>query len=129
MRRRQKSKAFILLEVMLAVAILMIAVVGLIYSINTMIDTVIEIRQDREIRIQLETYLRTLRANTLEAGTPTLDPSNDGVTYLATVEQAAFNNKDGAAVNGLWRITLTASYKGPKGESRTKDYEVLAYQP
>lgn len=128
MHSRQK-KGFILLEVMVAVAIFMIAIVGIMYSIDAMIDTVTEIRMDRHIRFQLETYVRTLRSTTLLEGTPVLEPSNDGVTYLATIEKSLFSNQYGAAITGLWHIKITATYKGPKGEARTKDYEVLAYQP
>ena len=127
---RKKINGFILLEVMLSVAILLGAVVGLTYSITTIIDTAIEVRQDRKIRQQLESHLRTIRATTLQAGTPQLEASKDNVTYIATVaKDTSFSNKKGSTVTGLWRIKISASYKGPRGELRTKDYEVLAYQP
>lgn len=131
MRTSHHPRGYLLLEVMIAVTIFLIAVIGITYSLNSIMDTVAEIRQDRRISLQLESFMRVMRTERLKQGDgQRLDSTGDGTVYTADIQPVTdLQTYKGETINGIWKVHIQAVYKDTHQEERLKTYDILIYQP
>ena len=105
---RNDSSAFTLFEVLIALAVFMMAVTGLAIALNTALGVALEVRQRSACRAELESRLAYCQAIPPAVGsTRVLEASkNHGVKVEETLVPYAANNGKGLAVEGLKKLTI-----------------------
>lgn len=126
--RSRRAGAFILMEVVIAVAIFALAGVGLAVAINDMGEVFNESRQEAEVRRRLETLLTEARLRGVAPGKSALEPDAMGVVYETETAVLPLENKDRMVLTGLYRITVKALWKRGT-EEREEAAEIYVYQP
>ena len=105
---RNDSSAFTLFEVLIALAVFMMAVTGLAIALNTALGVALEVRQRSACRAELESRLAYCQAIPPAVGsTRVLEASkNHGVKVEETLVPYAAKNGKGLAVEGLKKLTI-----------------------
>jgi Prokaryotic N-terminal methylation motif len=105
---RNDSSAFTLFEVLIALAVFMMAVTGLAIALNTALGVALEVRQRSACRAELESRLAYCQAIPPAVGsTRVLEASkNHGVKVEETLVPYAAKNRKGLAVEGLKKLTI-----------------------
>lgn len=102
-----------LLEVMLALALFATAAVALVQAINTIAIATIEARNLRTVEQTLEGILdEESKKPQMAELEKDIKPGDDGIAYhvrIAPVQDV--RTKAGTQLNGLFRVTVTATWK------------------
>jgi type II secretory pathway pseudopilin PulG len=124
--QRNRSKAgFTLFEVLIALAVFMLAVTGIAIAIDTALQATLDIRQRSLSRSLLESRLAYCLADPPTGQKRIIEASkNHGVRIEEMMEPYAAKNAQGIAVNGLKKLTITA-----KTGTQTDSASVLLYRP
>ena len=104
MRRR----GYLLLEVVLALSIFMVAVVGLMRTLSAALDADFEQRRQTDIRITVENMLAEAKARKPKAGVETTEPDAFRIRYRREVAPTEIQLENGTRLNGLFRVTVQA---------------------
>lgn len=101
--------AYILFEMILAITIFALAVLGLAQSLNQALDTGKLMRRDQIIRIGMRNFLEEIRRKPLtEMSTSYVDPTY-GVTYTSTTEPVSLVTGSGSTLTDMYNLTIKAS--------------------
>jgi type II secretory pathway pseudopilin PulG len=124
--QRNRSKAgFTLFEVLIALAVFMLAVTGIAIAIDTALQATLDIRQRSLSRSLLESRLAYCLADPPAGQKRIIEASkNHGVRIEEIMEPYTAKNAQGIAVNGLKKLTITA-----KTGTQTDSASVLLYRP
>lgn len=123
-----RQDAFTLLEVMIAVMVFGIAVVGLLMALSSTIGTAAAFDRESKVALSLQNQLAEAREIDFAAGTATVGPDEMGVVYTKDISPLELQNKDGQQLNGLYSIRITATW-GQGGPDETETGEVYVYKP
>jgi type II secretory pathway component PulJ len=129
-RRRRRSGAFLLLEVVVAVAIFTLGVLALGRCMSNCLDTQNVIAQEERARLALENAMVEVQANPSlpsERNTKTLDGMFQGITIIETRRTLDLKNEKNIAMPDLHEITLTARWSSRLGgvQSRSVIFNLL----
>ena len=125
-----KTRAFTLLEVLIALAMFVLAVGGLSVAMDRIFSANIVLRRDTEVRQQIESIIdesMTLPIEILEQGKET-EPDPMGAKYFTKAEPAELVNAEDEPLERMWWITV----RGEWMEGREKQHweeKFLRYQP
>ena len=114
----RNSGGYILLEVILAMMVFSVAVVGLTKALNSMLNTTNEIQREYAVQMGLDAIIAEAKAK---------DDDNEmeleryeeslGVTFRTEVERVRdLENKDGRRLNDLHMLTATATFEDESAE-------------
>ena len=124
-RRNRSTAGFTLFEVLIALAVFMLAVTGIAIAIDTALQATLDIRQRSLSRSLLESRLAYCLADPPVGQKRVIEASkNHGVRIEEVMEPYAAKNAQGIAVNGLKKLTITA-----KTGTQTDSASVLLYRP
>jgi len=124
-RRNCITAGFTLFEVLIALAVFMLAVTGIAIAIDTALQATLDIRQRSLSRSLLESRLAYCLADPPVGQKRVIEASkNHGVRIEEVMEPYAAKNAQGIAVNGLKKLTITA-----KTGTQTDSASVLLYRP
>lgn len=120
------TRGFTLFEVLIALAVFMLAVTGLAIALNTALGVALEVRQRSACRAELESRLAYCQAvPPPPGGTRVLEASkNHGVKVEETLVPHPAKNGKGQAVEGLKKLTIKTT-SGTQADTA----EVLLYLP
>ena len=105
----QRKKGFSLLECMLALAIFLMAVVGVAGAIQTLGKHSLDGRERGVICKHMESILNEIRYGPpLESGDLDFGKGPLGNRYRASVREGDWESEQGEELSGLWRIELRA---------------------
>lgn len=104
-------RGMILLEVMLAILIFSLAAVSLAVALNESLDAFAQIRQESEIRLQLQSALAEAIGQKLTEGKETLQLGNGTVVYSREVTALKWKNQDQADVTNMYQIVVRANWQ------------------
>jgi prepilin-type N-terminal cleavage/methylation domain-containing protein len=121
-------RAFTLLEVMLALAIFSMAILGLALSLQEMIEASLESRRDNEVRRELDSRLATFRQKQIQPGTQDLGQDQAGRTYEGETTLLELKNQRNVALHGLYRLTVRTKWKAGATEEE-RSCSLYVYQP
>lgn len=127
--RRKRTGGFILLEVVLALMVFSIAVVGLTNSLSGAIDTTTQLQRDHTIQLGLDAILAEARSRD-DVDQMELEriESSLGVVFSTEVEKMEeFQNRDGKTLRDLHTLRATAIYQDGSEEPET--VEIYIYKP
>lgn len=121
-----QTRGFTLFEVLIALAVFMLAVTGLAIALDTALQAAIEVRQRFLCRTELESRLAYCLANPPPEGTPRiLDAAgNHGVRVEETLAAFPARNRAGAEIPGLKKLTIIT-----KSGSQADQAEILLQKP
>ena len=115
-----RTRGYILLELVIALAVFAIAVVGLAKALNNSLATANIINRDYAVRLAMRSFLEEVRRKSLaDMATTTQDPNLD-LTLTSTVEPLEIRMKQGGALEDMYTLTVTANYTAggqPRDES------------
>lgn len=107
--RGSGRKGYILFELVLALGIFAIAVLGLAKSLNQALETANLLKRDQIIRIGMRNFLEEIRRKPLsEMSTSTMDTTY-GVTYTSTTEAVALRTTNGGTLSDIYNLTIKAT--------------------
>ena len=102
------TQGFTLFEVLIALAVFMLAVTGLAIALNTALQATLEVRQRSFCRLELESRLAFCQANPPPVGTPRIleASKNHGVKVEESLAPYPVKNAKGIEVQGLKKLTI-----------------------
>jgi type II secretory pathway component PulJ len=106
--RSPDSQAFTLFEVLIALAVFMLAVTGLAVALDTALQVTLEVRQRSFCRAELESRLAYCQAFPPQPGTLRIIPAdkNHGIRVEESLVPYQVKNAKGAEVTGLRKLTI-----------------------
>lgn len=123
-----RPNGYILLELIIALSMFAIGVLGLARALNTSLDVANILNKDQRVRIGMRSFLEEMRRKPLSemAGSITDVPS--GVTYTSTIERVAITTTRGETLNDLYDLKVIATYTAGN-EQREESVDVYVYKP
>lgn len=124
-----RRRGYILLELVIALTIFAIAVLGLSQALTESLGVANALNKEHAIRIGLKSFLEEARKKktTAEMAMTTQD-DRLGVTYSSTIDDAGLQNKNGTALTGLYKLTAKAEISGLAEEQQPEPVTVYVYQ-
>lgn len=117
-----------LIEVILALGIFSIAVVGLARSLNAAIDADRLQSLNEDIRSRLQNHLAAALAETWETGEKELPGDGLNVQFRRTIRPVAYTAPSGQVLDHIYEIQVTAAYMR-NGQEMKASAEVYVYRP
>ncbi len=124
------TRAFTLLEMLIALAMFTMAVGGLAIALDRIFGANVLIRRDAEVRQQIESVVdeaMALPIELLEQGRES-EPDSMGAKYSVRAERAEIRNGRDEELPGFWWITVRAEWTEGREEQKWEE-KFLRYQP
>ena len=102
-------EAFTLLEVLVAMGIFALAVLGLLHALNVTVDTARDIARQKEIRRNVESRIACLSGVTLNPFSATTEDS--GVRYTEEVRPEPIKSQNLTVIPGYWIVKVQADWR------------------
>jgi len=119
---------YVLFEVVLALTIFASAVLSLAASLNSALETGVNLNRENAIRMGLRSFIEeTRRKEIADMATEARDDRLE-VNYSSTVEDLSLKNKDGTLLNDLYVLHAKASY-GDGDAAREETADLYLYKP
>ena len=124
-----RSRAgYILLELIIALTIFTIAVVGLAKSLNTTLEVGNIMNKDNLVRMGLRSFIEETKRKAAPDMATSITDDQLGVTYTSVVEPLSITvPHNGQTLEDVYRVTFTATYKAG-AEDRDESVEMWFYQ-
>jgi prepilin-type N-terminal cleavage/methylation domain-containing protein len=108
--RPGRQGGFTLFEVLIALGVFAIAVVGLITALNTAMQAAIEVRERSLLRAELESQLAVRLGIPLDSDTLVIEAKdNRGIRVEETIVPYPLKNKDDEEIANIKKLTITAT--------------------
>ena len=122
----KRESGFTLFEVLIALAVFMLAVTGLAIELNTALQATLEVRQRSFCRTELESRLAFCQANPPPVGTPRIleASQNHGIKVEESLVPWPVKNAKGLDVQGLKKLVIKT-----RSGNQTDSAEILLNLP
>ncbi len=122
------AAGYVLFEVVLALTIFASAVLSLAGSLNSALETGVNLNRENAIRMGLRSFIEeTRRKEVADMATEARD-ERLGVTFASTVDELSLKNKDGKLLEDLYVLHAVASY-GEGEAAREETTDLYVYKP
>ncbi|HEX3445783.1 MAG TPA: hypothetical protein VHS80_13790 [Chthoniobacterales bacterium] len=125
---RNGQAGFVLWEILLALSIFCIVALSLTTALQQGAETARLLRQDSQVRHDLETILAETSTTKLAAGRSEVPLGDQRVRYERQIAPVVAKNSKGQPLDHLWRITVRAAWQ-ETNQSRSSQAELIVYQP
>jgi hypothetical protein len=122
------STGFVLWEILLALTIFCIVALSLTTALQQGAETARLLRQDSQVRHDLESILAETAITKLAAAKSEIPLGDQRVRYERQVAQVMAKNSRGQQLDHLWRITVRATWQ-ETNQWRSSQAELIVYQP
>lgn len=122
---------YILFELVLAITLFSIAVLGLAKALNQSLDTANLLKRDQIVRVGMRNFFEEIRQKPLkEMSTSYMDPTY-GITYTSTTEPVSLRTTSGSTLSDLYNLTIkaTSEFNGMPEEATLSVYVYKSAQP
>lgn len=127
-RLHPSNRGYILLELIIALTIFTIAVVGLAKSLNTTLEVGNIMNKDNLVRLGLRSFIEETKRKAAPDMATSVTDEQLGVTYTSVVEPLSVTvPHNGQRLEDVYRVTFTATYKAG-AEDRDESVELWFYQ-
>ena len=125
------SRGYILFELVLALTIFAIAVLGLAKSLNQALETANLLKRDQIIRIGMRNVFEELRNKPLAKMSTTIADTTYGITYTTSTEALSLKTTSGGILSDMYKLTIhaTSSFDGAPQEDTLDVYVYKPAQP
>ncbi|OYW73990.1 MAG: hypothetical protein B7Z37_19500 [Verrucomicrobia bacterium 12-59-8] len=128
---RRVSRGYILFELVLALTIFAIAVLGLAKALNQALETANLLKRDQIIRIGMRNVFEELRNKPLAKMSTTLMDTTYGITYTSSTEALSLKTTSGGILSDMYNLTIhaTSSFDGVPQDDTLSVYVYKPAQP
>jgi hypothetical protein len=119
---------FVLWEMLLGLAIFCVGAIALTTALQQAVDTVILIRDESEVRQDLESIMAEASVNKLQAGKTAIFMADHRIQYEREVTSLPAKNWKGQPVANLWHVTVRATWLA-RNRVRTSEAQEVFFQP
>lgn len=121
-------RGYILFELVLALTIFAIAVLGLAKSLNQALETANLLRRDQIIRIGMRSFLEEIRNKPIAQMSTSKMDTTYGISYTSTTETVSLKTTNGSVLSDMYNLTIraTSSFDGVPQEDTLSVY---VYKP
>jgi len=106
-RKYRVAQGFTLFEVLLALAVFALAVVGLATAMDTALQSALEVRERSALRAELESQLATRQGFPLNAEHLTIEAKdNRGISVEETLTPHPLKNQKGDEIQNIKQLTI-----------------------
>lgn len=124
----RKKSGFVLWEMLLALSIFCIVALSLTTALEHAADTARLLRQDSQVRHDLESILTESSVAKLAAGKSEIPLGDQRVHYEREVVPIQAKNSKGQPLDHLWHIIVRARWQ-ETNQSRSSQADLIVYQP
>ncbi len=104
-----RRSGYILFELILALTIFAISVLGLAQALNQALETANLLRRDQIIRIGMRNFLEEVRRKPLtEMSMSSMDPTY-GITFTSSTEPVSLKTTNGSILSDIYNLTIKAT--------------------
>ncbi len=130
-RKRLFRRGYILFELVLALTIFAIAVLGLAKALNQALETANLLKRDQIIRIGMRNFFEELRNKPLAKMSTTYMDTTYGISYTSTTEALSLKTTSGGILSDMYNLTIhaTSSFDGVPQEDTLNVYVYKPAQP
>lgn len=128
MRLPRIQGGYILFELIIALTIFSIGVLGLAQSLNASMEVANILNKEQRLRIGLRSFVEEIRRKPLNEMVSTLADPALGVTYTSTVEPVSLTMTRGGTLSDMYNLRVIASYT-VGNELREESVDVYVYKP
>lgn len=125
---RNVQAGFVLWEILLALSIFCIVGLSLTTALQQGAETARLLRQDSQVRHDLESILAETSTTKLAAGRSEVPLGDQRVRYERQIAPVVAKNSKGQPLDHLWRITVRATWQ-ETNQSRSSQADLIVYQP
>lgn len=125
---RGPASGYILLELIIALSIFAIGVLGLARALNGSVEVANILNKDQRVRLGLRSFLEEVRRKPLNEMTLSTTDVASGVTYTSSIERVALTTTSGSTLNDLYNLKVVAAYSAGN-EQREETVDVYVYKP
>lgn len=122
------QRGYILLELVIALSMFAIGVLGLARALNTSMEVANILNKDQRVRIGMRSFLEEVRRKPLAEMSATFTDAASGVTYTSTAERIVLNTTRGGTLSDMYNLKITAAYSVGT-EQREETVSVYVYKP
>jgi len=123
----RRQGGYLLLELILALTLFSVAVVGLARSLQMSLQTASIINREHDVRLALRCFLEEIRRKPLNEMTQSYYDERLGLTYQSSIEPLELRDKNGAVLNNLYQLRVSTSFEAG-AEAREESLEVYVYK-
>jgi Tfp pilus assembly protein PilV len=125
---RRNGGGYILFELVLALTIFAIAVLGLAKSLNQALETANLLRRDQIIRIGMRSFLEEIRNKPIAQMSTSKMDTTYGISYTSTTDTVSLKTTNGSVLSDMYNLTIraTSSFDGVPQEDTLSVY---VYKP
>ena len=124
----KRSEGFVLWEIMLALLIFSVVVVALTSALQQTVDASILLRDESQVRFELQNLLTETAAQKLTPGKSSVVVGDGRVHYEREVRAVQAKTAKGVILPDLYEIIVQASWKS-SGHPRSDHAEIIVYRP
>jgi type II secretory pathway pseudopilin PulG len=124
----KRADGFVLWEIMLALTIFCVVAVALTTALHQTVDASILLRDESQVRLELQNLLTETAATKLKPGKSVMLMGDGRVRYETEVRAVQAKTASGVPLPNLYEIRVQASWRS-SGQDRSGHAELIVYQP
>ena len=124
----KRFHGFVLWEILLALTIFCVVAVALITAVHQVVDASILLRDESQVRLELQNLLTETAATKMKPGKSEVQVGDGRVHYEKEIRAVQAKTAAGVVLPSLYQIIVQASWKA-SGQQRSSHAEVIVYQP
>ncbi len=127
----KRRSGYILFELVIALTIFAIAVLGLAKSLSQALEVANLLKRDQIIRIGMRNFLEEIRRKPITDMSTSQMDTTYGVTYTSSTEPVSLKTTNGGTLSDLYNLTIkaTSSFDGVPQEDTLNVYVYKPAQP
>jgi hypothetical protein len=124
---RLRPGGYMLLELVLALIIFSLSIVGLSRSLHVGIQTAAILNRENDIRLGLRSFLEEVRRKPLAEMAQAIPDERLGVTFQSEVDELTLKDRNGTVLKDLYKLRAFATYQ-VGAEQREESVEMWVYK-
>jgi hypothetical protein len=124
---RRLRHGYLLLELILALTVFSLSIMGLMKSLQFGIQTGAILSRENDVRLGLRSFLEEVRRKPLREMSQSVADERLGVTFTSEVDELTIKDRNGTVLRDLYKLTAQATYT-IGAEERQELVEVWVYK-
>lgn len=109
-RALSRSRGYILLELIIALTVFGLSVLGLAKALNNSLEVANILNRDYSVRLAMRSFLEEMRRKPLSDMAASIQDPKLDLTLTSIVEPLDIRSKEGRAVEDMYTLTVKANY-------------------
>lgn len=128
MTRLGGRKAFTLFEVLMALGVFGIAVIGMMMALNGALSAAREVRMSQLVRTELDNRIALLESEKPQDLDRTIEMSSPKITFVESIHPEPVTGASREVLTGFWRVQVLAKWQAD-GQPQEELASFLVYGP